>query len=133
MFFPFVGRVAEVVATFSRKPFFGYRGLVASLLLFAALSMSVWSHHMFATGHVANKYFSLTSTALVVPAGLEYFSIVATMVGGAILLRTPMLFAIGFLLQFLVGGLSGIFIGSPPLGYPLADPHVVVAHLAHLP
>ena len=132
MFFPFVGMVAEVVATFSRRPLFGYRGLVASLLLFSSLSMTVWSHHMFATGHVANKYFSLTSTALVVPAGLEYFAIVATMIGGAIVMRAPMLFAIGFVLQFLVGGLSGIFLGSPPLDYHVTDSYFVVAHLHYV-
>jgi cytochrome c oxidase subunit 1 len=132
MFFPFVGMVAEVVAAFSRRPLFGYRGLVASLLLFSSLSMTVWSHHMFATGHVANRYFSLTSTALVVPAGLEYFAIVATMATGAILLRTPMLFAIGFVLQFLIGGLSGIFTGSPPLDYHVHDSYFVVAHLHYV-
>jgi cytochrome c oxidase subunit 1 len=132
MFFPFVGMVAEVAACFSRKPVFGYRGLVVSLLLFAALSMSVWSHHMFATGHVANKYFSLTSTALVVPAGLEYFAIVGTMVGGAFLLRAPMLFAVGFVVQFLIGGLTGIFLGSPPLDYHVHDTYFVVAHLHYV-
>jgi len=132
MFFPFVGMVAEVAATFARRPLFGYRGLVVSLLLFSALSMTVWSHHMFATGHVANRYFSLTSTALIVPAGLEYFAIVGTLLGGAILLRTPMLFAIGFLLQFLIGGLSGIFTGSPPLDYHVHDSYFVVAHLHYV-
>jgi cytochrome c oxidase subunit 1 len=132
MFFPFLGMVAEVVSTFSRRPLFGYKGLVASLLLFSSLSMTVWSHHMFATGHVANKYFSLTSTALVVPAGLEYFAIVGTLIGGAIVLRAPMVFAIGFLLQFLVGGLSGIFVGSPPLDYHVHDSYFVVAHLHYV-
>ena len=132
MFFPFVGMVAEVASTFSRRRFFGYTALVGSLLLFSALSMSVWSHHMFATGHVANKYFSLTSTALIVPAGVEYFDIIGTMLGGAILLRTPMLFAIGFLLQFLIGGMSGIFTGSPPLDYHVTDSYFVVAHLHYV-
>jgi cytochrome c oxidase subunit 1 len=132
MFFPFLGMVGEVAATFSRRRFFGYRPLVMSLLLFSALSMSVWSHHMFATGHVANRYFSLTSTALVVPAGIEYFDIIGTMIGGAILLRTPMLFAIGFLLQFLLGGMSGIFVGSPPLDYHVTDSYFVVAHLHYV-
>jgi cytochrome c oxidase subunit 1 len=132
MFFPFVGMVAEVAATFSRRPLFGYRGLVVSLLLFSALSMTVWSHHMFATGHVANRYFSLTSTALIVPAGLEYFAIVGTLLGGVIVLRTPMLFALGFLLQFLIGGLSGIFVGSPPLDYHVHDSYFVVAHLHYV-
>jgi cytochrome c oxidase subunit 1 len=132
MFFPFVGMVLEVAAALGRRPVFGYRGLVISLLLFAALSMSVWSHHMFATGHVANKYFSLTSTALVLPGGLEYFAIVGTLIGGSLLLRTPMLFAIGFVLQFLVGGLTGIFLGSPPLDYHVHDTYFVVAHLHYV-
>jgi cytochrome c oxidase subunit 1 len=128
MFFPFVGAVLEVIATFSRKRVFGYRTMVVSLLLFTALSMSVWAHHMFATGQVANKYFAVMSTALVLPAGLEYFSMLATMVGGSILLRTPMLFALGFVIHFLVGGLSGIFVASPPLDYHVHDSYVVVAH-----
>ena len=109
MFFPFLGITAEVVSTFSRKRFFGYKPLILALLAFTGLSMSVWAHHMFTTGQVTNKYFSLTSTALVVPAGMEYFAIIATMIGGAILLRTPMLFALGFFLQFLIGGLTGVF------------------------
>src|SRR4051794_2307539 len=132
MFFPFVGMVLEVAAALGRRPVFGYRGLVLSLLLFAALSMSVWSHHMFATGHVANRYFSLTSTALVLPGGLEYFAIVGTLLGGSLLLRTPMLFAIGFVLQFLIGGLTGIFVGSPPLDYQVHDTYFVVAHLHYV-
>jgi cytochrome c oxidase subunit I len=128
VFFPFVGAVAEVIATFSRKRWFGYRPFVLSLMLFATLSMSVWGHHMFTTGTIANKYFSLTSTALLVPAGIEYFDAVGTMWGGRISLRTPMLFALGFLLTFLVGGLSGIFIGSPPLDYHVTDSYFIVAH-----
>ena len=80
-----------------------------------ALGFSVWAHHMFTTGQTVNKYFSLTSTALVVPAGMEYFAVIATLIGGAIVLRTPMLFALGFFLQFLIGGLSGVIVASPPL------------------
>jgi cytochrome c oxidase subunit 1 len=128
MFFPFVGAVAEVVATFSRKRFFGYVPLVLSLLAFTGLSMAVWGHHMFATGQIPNMYYSLTSTALLIPAGVEYFDLIATMVGGAILLRTPMLFAIGFIVQFLIGGLSGIFVASPPLDYHVHDTFLVVGH-----
>jgi cytochrome c oxidase subunit I len=128
MFFPFVGAVAEVVAVFSRRRFFGYRLFIVSLLLFTALSMAVWAHHMFATGQVPNRYFSLTTTALAVPAGIEYFDLVATMVGGTILLRTPMLFAVGFILQFLIGGLTGIYVGSPVLDYHVHDTYFVVAH-----
>jgi cytochrome c oxidase subunit 1 len=128
MFFPFVGAVAEVAATFSRRRFFGYPGFALSMLLFAALSMSVWGHHMFTTGYTTNQYFSLTSTLLAIPAGLEYFAIVGTMVGGAIVLSSAMLFAIGFLALFLLGGLSGIFVASPPLDYNVTDTYFVVAH-----
>jgi cytochrome c oxidase subunit I len=81
---------------------------------------------------VTNQYFSLTSTALIVPAGVEYFDLIATMVGGAILLRTPMLFAVGFLLQFLIGGLTGIIVASPPLDYHVHDTQFVVAHLHYV-
>jgi cytochrome c oxidase subunit 1 len=128
MFFPFVGAVGEVIATFSRRRFFGYHAMVLSLLAFAALSMSVWAHHMFTTGQVTNQYFSLTSTMIAVPAGIEYFDLVGTMVGGSILYRTPMLFAIGFLILFLIGGLTGIILASPPLDYHLHDSFFVVAH-----
>jgi cytochrome c oxidase subunit 1 len=128
MFFPFLGIAAEVIATFSRKRFVGYRPLVVALLFFTGLSMSVWAHHMFTTGQVTNEYFSLTSTALVIPAGAEYFAVILTMIGGAILLRAPMLFALGFFLQFLIGGLSGVFVAAPPLDYHVHDSYFVVAH-----
>jgi cytochrome c oxidase subunit I len=128
MFFPFVGAVAEVVSTFSRRRFFGYSLFVISMLLFAALSMSVWAHHMFTTGQVTNQYYSLTSHALIIPAGIEYFDLIATMIGGAILFRTPMLFAIGFILQFLIGGLTGIIVASPPIDYHVHDSFFIVGH-----
>jgi cytochrome c oxidase subunit 1 len=128
MFFPFLGVVADIVATFSRRRLFGYPLLIISLFAFTGLSMSVWAHHMFATGQVNNQYFSLTSTALAIPAGVEYFDVIATMIGGAILLRTPMLFALGFLALFLIGGLTGIVVGSPPIDYHVHDSYFVVAH-----
>jgi cytochrome c oxidase subunit 1 len=128
MFFPFVGAVAEAVAIFSGRRFFGYHAMVGSLLLFTSLSMSVWAHHMFAVGGVTVKYFSLTSIALVVPAGIEYFDMTATLWGGAIRLTTPMLFALGFLLQFLIGGLTGIWVGSSVLDYHANNSYFVVAH-----
>jgi cytochrome c oxidase subunit I len=128
VFFPLVGAVGEIIATFSRRRFFGYSVTVVSLLAFAALSMSVWGHHMFVTQAVENRYFSLTSTSLAVPAGVEYLAFIATMWGGRIRLRAPMLFALGFVMLFLIGGLSGIFVGSPPLDYHVHDSYVVVAH-----
>jgi cytochrome c oxidase subunit I len=117
-----------VMAVFSRKRFFGYNAFVFSLLAFAMLSMSVWGHHMFTTGRSQNEYFAATSTALAIAAGIEYFDLVGTMWGGAVLLRTPMLFALAFLVQFLVGGLTGIIIASPPLDYNLNDTFFIVGH-----
>ena len=128
VFFPWVGAVAETVATFSGTRFFGYRLTVLSLLAFAALSMSVWGHHMFTEDAVANRYFSLTSTALLVPAGIEYFGLLGTMFRGRIRLAAPMLFALGFVLLFLIGGLTGIFVGSPELDYHVHDSYFIVAH-----
>ena len=131
MFFPFLGAVAEVVATFSQRRLFGYRALVFSLLLFTGISMGVWAHHMFATGALSTSvanYFAFSSHALAVPAGIEYFDLIATMIGGAILLRTPMLFALGFMAQFLIGGLTGILVGSPPIDYHVTDSYFIVGH-----
>ncbi|HEY2635899.1 MAG TPA: cbb3-type cytochrome c oxidase subunit I, partial [Solirubrobacteraceae bacterium] len=101
VFFPALGAVAEAIATFSGRRWFGYPWLVGSLLVFTALSMSVWGHHMFTTGAIPNKYFSLTSTALLVPAGVEYFDSVATMWRGSIRFTASMLFALGFFALFL--------------------------------
>jgi cytochrome c oxidase subunit I len=128
MFFPFVGAVGEVIAVFSGRRFFGYRWFTVSILLFAALSMSVWAHHMFTIDGVPVRWFSLTSTLLVIPAGIEYFDLIGTMAGGRIRLAVPMLFAIAFLVQFLVGGLTGIWVASPPLDNDANNSYFVVAH-----
>jgi cytochrome c oxidase subunit 1 len=128
VFFPLVGAVAEVVATFSRRRLFGYFVGVLGLITFAAFSMAVWGHHMFTTQAVDNRYFSFSSTAIAVPASIEYFALIATMWGGRIRLAAPMLFALGFMLLFLIGGLSGVFVGSPPLDYHAHDSYIVVAH-----
>jgi cytochrome c oxidase subunit 1 len=128
MFFPFVGIVAEVIATSAGRRFFGYRLMVLSLLVFAALSMSVWGHHMFTTGRVPNRFFSLASTLIVIPAGVEYLEMIGTMWGGRIHFRTSMLHALAFLAQFLVGGLTGLLVASPPIDYHVHDSYFVIAH-----
>ena len=128
MFFPYLGCAAEAIAVNAHKRWFGYKAFVASMLLFAALSMSVWSHHMFTTGGVTNEYFAFTSTLLIVPAGVEYFDMAATLIGGSLVMRTSMLFALGFFLQFLIGGLSGVFVASPPLDYNAHASYIVVGH-----
>jgi cytochrome c oxidase subunit 1 len=128
MFFPFVGMAAEAASVFSGRRFFGYRAFVPALLGFTALSLSAWAHHMYTTGAVPVELFALTSTALIVPAGIEYFDIIATMWRGSIRLTTSMLFVVGFLVQFLLGGLSGIFVASPTLDFHATDSYIVVAH-----
>lgn len=132
MFFPYLAAVAEVLAVFSGRRLFGYKGTVLSLLVFAALSMSVWGHHMFATGQATNDYYSLMSIALLVPAGVEYFAMVGTIVGGRLRFPTPMLFALAFIPQFLIGGLTGIMVGTPVIDYHVHDSYFVVAHLHYV-
>ena len=128
MFFPYLGAAAEAIAVSAHKRWFGYVAFVASMMMFAALSMSVWAHHMFVTGGVTNQYFAFTSTALVIPAGIEYFDMIATLIGGSIVLRTSMLFALTFFVQFLIGGLSGVFVASPVLDYQAYGSYFIVAH-----
>jgi cytochrome c oxidase subunit 1 len=128
MFFPYLGAAAEAIAVNAHKRWFGYVAFVASIMTFAALSMAVWSHHMYVTGGVTNQYFAFTSTLLLVPAGIEYFDAIGTLIGGAIVLRASMLFALTFFVQFLIGGLSGIFVASPVLDYHAYGTYIVVAH-----
>lgn len=128
MFFPFVGCVAEVLATMAGRKYSGYKPTVVSLLVFAAISMSVWGHHLFASGQVDNDYYSTTSLLLSIPAGLEYFGFLATLIGGRLVYPTPMLFALAFIPQFLIGGLTGIMVGTPTLDYHLNDSFFIVAH-----
>lgn len=128
MFFPFVGCVAETIQCFSGRKFVGYKWTVIALMGFSAESMAVWGHHMFTTGQIPNNYFSLTSIFLIVPAGLEYFGDIATLIGGRLRFTTAMLFAITFLPQFLIGGITGIMLGSPPLDYNFHDTYFLIAH-----
>ncbi len=128
MFFPFVGAVAEIFATFSGRRYFGYRIFVFSILLFAALSTSVWGHHMFTTGRIDDRYFALTSHAIIVAAGIEYFDNLATLWRGSIRFTTAFLFACAFLIQFLVGGLTGVWVASPTLDFHANNSYFVVAH-----
>ncbi|MCW3015206.1 MAG: ctaD2 [Solirubrobacterales bacterium] len=128
MFFPFVGAVAEVVSTASGRPLRAYPLFVGSLLLFTALSMSVWAHHMFTTGAVTNRYFALTSTALVIPAGIEYIELIGALWSRTLRMSLAVWFAVAFLVQFLIGGLSGIWVASPAIDAHANNSYVVVAH-----
>ena len=129
---PFFGIITEVIPVFSRKPLFGYKGLVGATLAIGALSMTVWAHHMFATGAVLLPFFSFLSFLIAVPTGIKFFNWIGTMWRGAITFETPMLFALGFLVTFLFGGLSGVILASPPMDFHVSDTYFVVAHFHYV-
>ncbi len=125
---PFFGIITEVLPVFSRKPIFGYVGLVGATLLIAMLSVAVWAHHMFATGAVDLVFFSGMSFLIAVPTGVKFFNWIGTMWGGSVSMEAPMLWAFGFLATFLFGGLTGVILASPPLDFHVTDSYFVVAH-----
>ncbi len=129
---PFFGIVTEIFPVFSGKRVFGYRGFVFATMLIGALSFSVWAHHMFATGVVSNLFFAVTSLAIAVPTGVKFFNWIATMWRGRLRFPTPMLFAIGFLFMFLIGGITGPFLASPAIDYAVTDTYYVVAHFHYV-
>ncbi|TNH28632.1 cytochrome c oxidase subunit I [Micromonospora orduensis] len=129
---PFFGIITEIIPVFSRKPVFGYRGLIAATLGIAALSMSVWAHHMFATGQVLLPFFSFLSYLIAVPTGIKFFNWIGTMWKGQLTFETPMLFALGFLVTFLLGGLTGVLLASPPVDFHVHDSYFVVAHFHYV-
>jgi cytochrome c oxidase subunit 1 len=125
---PFFGIVSEIISTFSGRPMFGYTGMVLAAFAIAGLSMGVWAHHMFTTGAVNNPFFSFVSFLIAVPTGIKFFNWICTMWGGAIRYPTAMLFALGFLVNFLVGGVTGVMVASPPVDFQAQDSYFVVAH-----
>ncbi|MCL6091738.1 MAG: cytochrome c oxidase subunit I [Actinobacteria bacterium] len=129
---PFFGMVTEVIAVFSRKPVFGYKGLVFATLAIGALSMGVWAHHMYTTGAVLLPFFAIMTLLISVPTGVKFFNWIGTMFRGSVRLETPMLFAIGFLVNFLLGGFTGIMLAEPPLDFQLHDTYFVIAHFHYV-
>ncbi len=125
---PFFGIVSEILPVFSRKPIFGYIGLVGATMGIAILSVAVWAHHMFVTGAVNLPFFSGMTFLIAVPTGVKFFNWIGTMWGGSVRMDTPMLWSIGFLTTFLFGGLTGIILASPPLDFHVSDSYFVVAH-----
>ncbi len=125
---PAFGAVTEIFPVFSRRPVFGYFGLVIATLAIAVLSIGVWAHHMFPTGAVLNPFFSIMTMAIAVPTGVKIFNWVATMWGGQISFKTPILFALTFLAQFVFGGITGVMLASPTIDFHVADSFFVVAH-----
>ena len=132
MILPFFGVITEIVPVFSRKHLFGYTGFVLATIAIAAYSMAVWAHHMFTTGQVLNPFFSAMSFLIAVPIGIKFFTWIGTMWAGRISLATPMLLALGFMANFLVGGVTGVMVAAPPFDYFAHDTYFVVAHLHYV-
>ncbi|MFD1812836.1 cbb3-type cytochrome c oxidase subunit I, partial [Rhodococcus gannanensis] len=129
---PFFGIVSEIFPVFSRKPIFGYSGLVYATLGIAALSVAVWAHHMYATGAILLPFFSFMTFLIAVPTGVKFFNWIGTMWKGQLTFESPMLFSVGFLVTFLFGGLSGVLLASPPLDFQLHESYFVVAHFHYV-
>lgn len=131
---PAFGIVSEVIPVFSRKPIFGYSFVAASTVAIALLSFGVWAHHMFAVGlgTTFNAFFAATSMLIAVPTGVKIFNWSVTMWGGSIRLKTAMLFAVAFLIDFTVGGLSGVGFAIVPADWRLTDTYFVVAHIHYV-
>ena len=129
---PFFGMATEIISTFSRKPVFGYKGMVFATLAIGGLSMGVWAHHMYTTGAVLLPFFAIMSLLISVPTGIKFFNWIGTMFRGSVRLDSPMLFAIGFLVCFLLGGLTGVMLALPPLNFQVHDTYFVVAHFHYV-
>src|ERR1700739_1134262 len=129
---PFFGIITEVIPVFSRKPLFGYSTMVYATISIGALSIAVWAHHLYATGAVLLPFFSFTTFLIAVPTGIKFVNWIGTMWKGQLTFETPMLFAVGFLVTFLLGGLSGVLLASPPIDFHVTDTYFVVAHFHYV-
>jgi cytochrome c oxidase subunit I len=129
---PFFGIATEILPVFSRKPLFGYKPLIAATISIAGLSMTVWAHHMFSTGAVLLPFFSFMSLLIAIPTGIKFFNWAGTMWRGQLTFEAPMLYAIGFLVTFLFGGITGVILASPPMNFAVTDSYFVVAHFHYV-
>ncbi|MDO5724197.1 MAG: cytochrome c oxidase subunit I [Flaviflexus sp.] len=129
---PFFGIISEILPVFSRKPIFGYKGLVYATISIAGLSVTVWAHHMFTTGGVMLNFFSLLTMTIAVPTGVKFFNWIGTMWRGKLSFETPMLWATGFLLTFVLGGVTGVILSSPAMDFHVQDTYFVVAHFHYV-
>jgi cytochrome c oxidase subunit 1 len=125
---------SEIIPVFSRKPIFGYPVMVAATVSIGFVSFTVWAHHMFTVGmnSYANSFFTISTMVVGVPTGIKIFNWIATMWGGKIQFKTPMLFCIGFLFQFLIAGLTGIMLAVAPFDWQLGNSYFVVAHFHYV-
>ena len=131
---PVFGMISEILPVFSRKPIFGYTFIAWSGVAIGFLSFTVWAHHMFAVGlpPIAQAFFATSTTLIAIPTAVKIFNWIATVWGGKVILRAPMLFALGFIAMFLIGGLNGAALAVVPFDYQVTDSYFVVAHLHYV-
>jgi cytochrome c oxidase subunit I len=134
IFIPATGFVSSIVATFARRPVFGYLALVLALVGTGFLSFGLWVHHMFTTGlpRLGESFFTASSMAIAVPSGIQIFCWLATLWSGRLQFRTPLMFVLGFIVIFVIGGLSGVMIASVPLDTQVHDTYFIVAHFHYV-
>src|SRR3954453_11163427 len=131
MILPGFGMISEILPVFARKPIFGYKAIAAATVVIAFLALLVWAHHMFSTpsATVVLVFFMISSFLIAIPTGVKIFNWIATLWRGTVEFKTPLLFAVGFISVFLIGGITGIFLAGFPVGWQLTDTYFVVAHL----